>query len=351
MVNNWQKTKMKKMLLLMLAMMIANISFAQQQLATLNHDGNISVFYGSTAFRDALYASVNGDIITLSPGRFDALYEDEDGFHNKAVTIRGAGMFSDTLGNYSTDIEYMCIHDDSDTIRNLVFEGINFGRIYCGDLNNVKFIKCRINSIYSYDYQYRTEGMQFINCIIERFYLSKHFNTQFINSVILSFDDRNGDASFVNCIAKLYASEEALSSKYIMNSIIYYNDNDGEEKERNATTSYYSIGILDLSGEGYGLSANYYDTDYTPDHNLHNYHTLNSVFKTFNGEYSASETYELKDEIASSILGDDGTQVGIYGGPAPFDTNVRNPRIKRCTVASRATTDNKLAVDIEVATE
>lgn len=131
-----------------------------------------------------------------------------------------------------------------------------------------------------------------------------------------------------------------------MNSIVYNSyHNSFYNGDHNATTSYYTIGLRPSH-------ADFFDTVNAPDHNLHNYHNFSSVFKTFDGNgYTEGETYELQDSIANTILGDDGTQVGIYGGPFPFNPNVRNPRIKRCTVAQRATADNKLAVDIEVVSE
>lgn len=62
-------------------------SFAQtSMMATLNHEGTISTFYGTLALRQAHAAAVSGDVITLSSGTF--LSTDI----TKAVTIRGAGM-------------------------------------------------------------------------------------------------------------------------------------------------------------------------------------------------------------------------------------------------------------------
>ena len=55
-------------------------------MATLNHEGTISTFYGTVALRQAHAAAVSGDVITLSSGTF--LSTDI----SKAVTIRGAGM-------------------------------------------------------------------------------------------------------------------------------------------------------------------------------------------------------------------------------------------------------------------
>lgn len=336
---------MKKNILLTIATMLATISFAQQQLATLNHNDSITVYYGSSALDSAHAAAVNGDVITLSPGRFGT-YQITI---TKAITIRGAGMLRDTLGNLPTEITCdVYMHVPNDSLNHLTLEGLCFNSaLIWKKLYNPRIIKCRAKQGFSYNTSSSLmTNAQIINCIIGGFGFSTGYqsNTQLINSVI---DGLGGDAvSLINCIA--YTGLSSLSNMYIMNSIVYYDDCGSH----NATTSYYSIGINSNNDNYY--NCYFFDTVYTPDHNLHNFNDFSSVFKTFRGEessYNEGETYELQDSIANTILGDDGTQVGIYGGPFPFNPNVRNPRIKRCSVAQRSTADNKLAVDIEVVSE
>ena len=59
----------------------------------------------------------------------------------------------------------------------------------------------------------------------------------------------------------------------------------------------------------------------------------------------------LKDKILSNFQGNDGTQVGIYGGFLPYSSRPTYMVLKRCNVANRSTIDGKLSVDIEVVTE
>ena len=61
--------------------------------------------------------------------------------------------------------------------------------------------------------------------------------------------------------------------------------------------------------------------------------------------------YQLTESAASTYLGIDGTQVGIYGGPYPFDISVTNPMIGHCSAARRTNAEGKLEVDIEVINE
>ena len=112
---------MKKALLLCLTLLAATFVFAQQQLATLNHNDSISVFYGASALQQAHAAAVNGDIITLSPGSFNSVDI------TKAITIRGAGMFPDTvtgIGN-TTLLNHFTLNIAYDPLHNLIMEGIN----------------------------------------------------------------------------------------------------------------------------------------------------------------------------------------------------------------------------------
>jgi len=72
------------------------------------------------------------------------------------------------------------------------------------------------------------------------------------------------------------------------------------------------------------------------------------VFKTLKGvNLTLSETYELTPTAAATYLGDDGKQVGIYGGTNPFDPTPSNPQIKKFTVDS-SVNSGKLSVKINV---
>lgn len=62
------------------------------------------------------------------------------------------------------------------------------------------------------------------------------------------------------------------------------------------------------------------------------------------------ERFTLTDEAQAKYLGNDKTQVGIYGGSFPYSPNPTNPQIVKCDVASHSTADGKLSVDLQVAT-
>lgn len=75
-----------------------------------------------------------------------------------------------------------------------------------------------------------------------------------------------------------------------------------------------------------------------------------NIFKTLTwlGESPAfTETFELTETAAATYLGDDGTQVGIYGGTNPFNPTPSNPKVKKFTVNS-TTVGDQLKVKINV---
>ena len=76
--------------------------------------------------------------------------------------------------------------------------------------------------------------------------------------------------------------------------------------------------------------------------------SVSDVFKTWGGTYNDVQSFELTDEAKTKYLGDDGKELGIYGGNLPFTPNPTNPKITKFNVASKSTADGKLSVDIEV---
>lgn len=332
--------------------MAATFGFAQQQLATLNHNDSITVYYGASALQQAHSAAVSGDIITLSPGAFNAVDI------TKAVTIRGAGMFPDTAAGIGSTIltNNFTITINNDPLHHLTMEGIycsgeymNYSKIY-----NPQFIKCYFRQII-YTSNHTMLDATFINCVIENFgnNYENHFvtgayarNTMFINSVICSSGGNYnhslyyGSTSLINCIAALYPFD--ANDVSIQNSIVF-DEYGGNISSVNGYTSFNSIGINTHSSYN-----TYYNTTGLANHYLYNYGSFAAVFKNFRGTYGDGITFELLDTVAATILGSDGTQVGIYGGTMPFDPRVSGLNIRSCDVARRTTPDGKLAVDIEV---
>ena len=340
---------MKKTLL---SALVAVFGFATQataqssMLATLNHEGTVSTFYGETALREAHTAAAHGDIITLSSGTFVPVDI------TKAITLRGAGMEVNTnSGTEPTVISGDFTIQIADTVnQRLVIEGVynNHNIYYDGTLNNAMFLKSRFMR-----FTYRTNGAikyaSFIHCKIANL-----FNL-----------NANSSASCVNCAIEDPGTIDASTSNFeFMNCVIKFNDNNtvhvNSSSYRNCLiistggwNNYHPNGIIPSSCSAYNcLGFNIPSTFQSIPNTTNTYISdIKEVFKTYTGESLNkldSENFELTDAAKTKYLGTDGTQVGIHGGMLPFDSTPSNPQITKCNVASKSTADGKLSVDIEV---
>ncbi len=332
---------MKKTLFFSIMTMLVTMCFAQQQLATLNHNDSISIFYGPTALQQAYDSAVNGDVILLSSGAFDQISIE------KSITIRGNGMIRDTIADAEPTIINGCtLGSNVDTTSNIVIEGVRIAsNTYFQFLNNPTFRKCMFDNIQS-TYIKTVQNAAFVNCIIHYYFCQSIYNSQFVNSIInfYSFTNSNG-CSLINCIA--YISQNVLSQAVqntpnltCTNSILI-----SSASFTNAVNPLATFNCIGIKIDGYFESSAYGN---------HNFSTLSSVFKDFsglqNGRFIDTE-FELQDSIATNILGSDGTQIGVYGGMAPFTPRVTTPRYVRCNVAPHTNAEGKLSVDVQVVSE
>lgn len=329
------------------------VSAQSSVIATLFHDGDIQTFYGTGALRQAHDAAAHGDVITLSSGMFTGTDI------TKAITLRGAGMEYDSISIteptiISGDFTIAIPNDSTLQNHNLVMEGIyhnTTGTMYVGpDIYNPQFVKCRFSKIRS-----NTSGTHagemynanFINCIISHsYYMHSKSSATFVNCYI---EDPNMQGSgsytfeFQNCVIKSFYLDTFRNSIY-RNCFIYGGYN-GENAIAETSAAYNCVGI--------SQNGNFYI--FSNQANTSNIELSTSdwanVFKTWTGGSIAdfmSERLELTDEAKAKYLGNDGTQVGIYGGSIPFEARPSNPQITKLNVASKSTADGKLSVDIEV---
>lgn len=306
------------------------------QVATLSHEGTISTFYSANALKDAYAAAADGDIITLSSGSFIAVN------FEKRITVRGAGM-GVKIKDSDPYIEPTLLTGDF-SIRvggnensNFKLEGIlSEDRVTLGGTVNAQFSKCKFKEL---DYEINRGGFEnttFINCVVYGnalicYNASMNFYGCYLKDT--SFNRSGSHHTITNCI--LEVTENGRFSDYacIVKNSIYINQKNYEYCE-NVGNAFYSI-----------WSGNY-STGNFPFKN-----TLETHNNTFVPEgmklFKEGTFYQLTDE-AKQYLGDDGTEVGIYGGSLVFDPTPTNPQITKFNVASKTTADGKLSVDIEV---
>lgn len=342
---------MKKLFLSMVAAMLATVSFAQSDLvATLTHGTSIFAYYGDNALVEAVEAASEGDVITLSSGTFNGATI------NKALTIRGAGMYVDqahgiqatrvgqTRFNIPDDATADTRVEDMEIIGDFWFYGnsnkyVYANRIKCGDdvsntYHDLSFVGCYAvvsHCVGSIDSQANNAN-----------YNQDYGNVFCTNSVLLEGITGNGQTRtnvYQNCLIKKTFDGDYYAT--IKNCILI--------EEENYTS---------------GLSANNAVTNCIGFYNTTN-GTEKSVFRNFVGTNNINLTgddrnifendsrngsgcnYSLSTVAAATYLGDDNTQVGIYGGANPFSTTPKTPRI---TTFDAAATNNNgtLSVTINV---
>ncbi len=313
---------------------------AQSPTVTLSHDGTVKCFYGKEAFVNAVAASANGDRVTLSSGLFTGTTID------KSITVKGAGMLPDTINS----VEPTVISSEvTIAAPDVTVEGIymnSYLRICHYD--NVKIVKSTVinnvtlnstggtHPIRQYIVGSRCKGnvtayTDSLDLYIDNTYIGGYLSNSSTNyykvnhiearNSIISFTNNNGfvNSTFTNCILTMKASGAKMPS---------------------SNNVYYCVGLTndmfsDVIGSGIAGNTNSY-SDYA------------TMFKTFTGTYDENETFELTDAAKTTYLGDDGTQVGLYGGNMPYNPKPHNPIITNFKVAEKSTPAGKLSVDIEV---
>ena len=314
-----------------------------QSIAILNHEGEEQIFNGAKALIEAHAAANHGDVITLSSGSFNF-----EGI-TKAITLRGAGMFRDSLRNtFSTSLNNSSsvkINISDENENNLLIEGILFScNVTITNVNNANFVKCDFaEKVYMPTELQKSNTANFIHCYINKFDSYKGSNDttadlfKFVNCYVRDISTTKNDQCYItNCIIG-FSSALSLYNSFVCNSILDFAKYFGELSKTNNVFNTIAISTSNAVLKNHPNQANQVISDYT------------YIFKNDIGDnINKRTTFELTDEAKIKYLGLDGTQVGIYGGQFPFNPIPANPQITKCDVAPKSTADGKLSVDIEV---
>lgn len=338
-----------KKLLLLITITIPMVAFAQSSLiATLSNDKEISTYYGETAFNEAYEAAKEGDCITLSSGTFECVSKIE-----KAITIRGAGYLSDSDAGMTSTYLYveegkheLCISFKEEPSSKLIIEGISFNGVSVGASSNddkglkkelVDFQKCSFESIKTYTY-----NPFFTHCIINRWY-SDYATTHLYNCIMTNaIPDSYGTTGteYNHCV--VFGTYYGVMSYGIMKNCILIGDYISSTSKNNLKSENifncvaYTCDNVDIFSV---LKDN--DTNKMVD-------GLSGLFKNYSKDYKTTPSnYELSDQSKTTYIGDDGTQIGIYGGANPFSVTLSNPRITNFSIETNQE-DGKLKVKLNV---
>ena len=344
---------MKKLFLVFIAVFsfIAQASAQSSVMATLHHDGDIKTFYGTSALRQAHEEAAHGDVITLSSGTFVSTNI------TKAITLRGAGMGLDSISGTEptmlTGDFKITIANDSTLKDNDAFtmEGIyHYDYINLGAaLHNPQFIKCYLYGV-NYSNDFSILKGTFIHCFLRSlgiYYGSASLFNCYVNDPKMRSSSATASFEFQNCVIQ---SEylNLLQRSTFRNCFIYGisgSTNSSYDVISSTSTAFNCVGTRKIYTTS--IFAN------IPNTTNKQVSSVSEVFKTWTGATLGStslrtEKLELKDDAKTKYLGNDGTEIGIYGGSIPFVASPSNPQITKLNVASKSTADGKLSVDIEV---
>lgn len=310
------------------------------QLATLHHNDDFKTFYSANALKMALAEAQAGDIINLSAGTFLSCEI------TVPVTIRGAGIgLVDNMDN-STGLRTTITGDlninipENDEGKSLSMEGIVCDNIIIDSATNPLFCKMKFTKLSAKNYQTsKFNNLTLFHCVLETIEGANYGTAQVYNSVITRpyiRDFNYGHLSIINSTLIEFPSQMdgGLSSSYIdYTNCVFDQSKKQEGFSGSGAKLYYCLFV--------GSDKNPLDGDNLAATNH------NNVMPAEKQAFIEDSFYRLTKD-AASYLGNDGTQVGIYGTSMPFTVKTSYPQIKKFVVAPESSVDGKLSIDLEI---
>lgn len=363
---------MKRFFVIVLSLAIGVSMKAQTSLVvTLCHETTTTEFYGIDAFANAVTAAVDGDLVTLSAGTFHGTKV------NKSLNIRGNGVAPAETATYIDTETILEKSSDEDLSKHwLKIEGVSFlGDVNIQrpstktDLNELKdltMVKCDLTKFSSKEYYpndvyYGTlRNATFLQCRIKNsFEVMNESEVSLINCIVAGFKFLTGTGgqvnnpkiNLLNTVSVVNDCPRNMPYLNCTNSILVvratkYQNNSGSEKYYEFPTSTHLTNTLVTGFLVDETKANEIFTKITAVSS--EWRPMSEVFNTLRNyeTFVATDNYALTAD-AMAFLGTDGSQVGIYGGTAPYSTVVSYPRFKVFNVSEKAV-DGVLQVEINV---
>lgn len=306
----------------MAALCVSLLTFAQVQVATLQHGDSVRVFYYADAFVNAYNAAVRGDVISLSAGAFTTCTINKD-----SLTIRGAGM----------DQTFFASSFDLGSSSNSSMNSITMEGIYCGSyVYPRRSLEVHFTNMYFDCYSntsYTLTG-QFVNCLFDGYHGNTNCTPTLINCLVN--DLYNSNSNYINCVVRASNFSNLTHSSFI-NSVLVLRSSNYSLPSTALAQNCIGVRETATSGNIFGSCINQNSTMVGTD-----------VFSNFSLDYMNPDRYILTDSAQAAYHGTDGTQVGLFGGFVPYTASLSYPVISHMNVAPRTTADGRLSVDIEV---
>lgn len=336
---------MKKCIVFLAIMVAFAASASAQRVVALHSSTGVSMYSGVNPFIDAYNAAQPGDTIYLSGGSFAT-----PGVIDKRLLIFGAGYHpaSTKVTNPTLLSTGFSIGENA---NNLIIEGVQFASGFRVDHNvSVNYItikRCLINGGigFSGDLINPCLNNVFTECvIIGDIYLNNATNTLISNSIIQDRIIISKSNSFKNNVL--------LANRVHWNDGVFHSTSNTEISNNVfLTTNNLFAGISDgnlLFNNVFVHPTPAFGSNPITGGNYLNV-PLADIFVSHTGhEFNYDSNFNLKTPALH--LGNDGKEVGIYGGLFPFKAGAIpiNPYISLKNIAAQTTSDGKLSVEIKV---
>ncbi len=299
--------------------------------ATLQHGDDVTVFTTQTAFANAYAAAVDGDVITLSPGIFNATnltksvniygsgFEENETDGTGISTINGSitiGVTNDTLSDIH--IEGVKINGSITNNASSPLENIYFKKCYLNNISinsvitNVTFCNCVMGNINGV-YYIKATNLLITNCYFGTITTFQPGSTVLIDHCIVTGCTSHFEGGNISSTHTLNVSQFTWKNSiftYYANSYPQYYQRAG-----NGATLYNCIYVQSMGGY-----YSYYGN------NLISVSGVSDVFSdATNANYSAERTFTLQQD---EWIGEDNTEIGIRGGEYHWSRVPATPVVK-----------------------
>lgn len=338
---------MKKVMFSFSCILFAHFIMAQSVIV-LHSTDTTAVFTGTNAFVNAYALAESGDTMYLSGGSFTVGTE-----ISKGLKIFGAGIHPDsTSATYITQISGdVIIRNGADGLH---FEGIQFSdhiyEPYSQVVHFVSFIRCKFDSNLDFGNSGSPSTLRtnysFIQSIFTNTLDIDGVTNSIVSNCILTGRIYNSNANTIKNSSFLYnpsssnADLFANSNTNIICNCVFHASSpyiiDGASNTvqscmfQNATPNLGTSPIVGGSYTGVNLST---------------------IFISIPSDsFSFTDNYHLTTDAETTYLGNEGTQVGIYGGLFPLKEGYvpQNPHVSTKNIASGTDENGFLNVNIEV---
>jgi hypothetical protein len=266
----------------------------------------------------------------------------------KGITIFGAGFHQDSTSATQASVitNNWTINANAD---GLSIEGVQMqtvSKLTSTVAHNISFVRCRISSVSFISTSAGTStNYAFIQNVIGHLELNGVINSLITNNIIEGRIEQCHNNVIANNLLLLDASNSYYAIRNSNNNIV----------KNNIFTDPDAYAISPGTGNDvqYNIFKNATPNLGTVPLDFNNYKGIDlaTVFVNQSGNlFDYTQDYHLLTAAQSVYLGDNGSQVGIYGGMFPFKEGAvpQNPHISSKTIAPLTDTNGDLNIQIQV---